>query len=103
MNLLKKINNNLLIPRLKFPTEMEFEPIQLCNALCFTCPYTFLQEDKNYRGKKMGRDNINILLNDFGNLLKKNSYKGKAFVNPFRYSDPLVNPDLDLVFENAIA
>ena len=28
MNLLKKINNNLLIPRLKFPTEMEFEPIQ---------------------------------------------------------------------------
>ena len=101
MNLLKKINNNLLIPRLKFPTEMEFEPIQLCNALCFTCPYTFLQEDKNYRGKKMGRDNINILLNDFGNLLKKNSYKGKSFVNPFRYSDPLVNPDLDLVFENA--
>ncbi len=99
MNLLRKINNKLPIPRLKFPIEIEFEPIQLCNALCFTCPYTFLQQDKNYRGKKMGRDNIDILLSDFGNLLKKNSYRGKAFVNPFRYSDPLVNPDLDLVFE----
>ena len=40
-----------------------------------------------------------MLLNDFGNLLKKNSYKGKSFVNPFRYSDPLVNPDLDLVLK----
>ena len=101
MKILNTINTKIPIPRLKFPTELEFEPIQLCNAMCFTCPYTFLQENRDYRGKKMGRDNINILLKNFGELLIKNSYKGKSFVNPFRYSDPLVNPDLDLVFENA--
>ena len=65
------MNRFSYIPRLRFPTEIEFEPIQLCNALCFTCPYTKLQEDKEYRGKRMGRDNISALLTDFGNLLKK--------------------------------
>ena len=88
-------------PRLKFPTELEFEPIQLCNALCFHCPYTFLQESKEYRGKKMSREYIKMLLEQFGDLLLKNKYKGNAFVNPFRYSDPLICKDLDLIFEIA--
>lgn len=101
MKILKKMNRFSYIPRLRFPTEIEFEPIQLCNALCFTCPYTKLQEDKEYRGKRMGRDNISALLTDFGNLLKKNNFKGRAFVNPYRYSDPLICKDLDLVFELA--
>lgn len=92
------INKNFLIPRLKFPTELEFEPVQLCNALCFTCPYTKLQKDASYRGKKMSREKIGLLLTDFGNLLKKNNYNGRSVVNPFRYSDPLVGKDLDLVF-----
>ena len=62
-------------PRLKFPTELEFEPIQLCNALCFSCPYTFLQESKEYRGKKMSREYIKMLLEQFGDLLLKNEYE----------------------------
>ncbi len=98
---MKNLNNYTYIPRLKFPTELEFEPIQLCNALCFTCPYTTLQEDKEYRGKKMSREKISLLLTDFGNLLKKNNYKGNAHVNPFRYSDPLICKDLDLIFSLA--
>ena len=84
-----------------FPTELEFEPIQLCNALCFVCPYTRLQNDKEYRGKKMSRDQIEYVLKDFGNLLKKYNYAGPTIVNPFRYSDPLVCRDLDIVFNNA--
>ena len=98
MSFVKILNNFTNIPRLKFPTELEFEPIQLCNALCFTCPYTLLQENSEYRGKKMSREKISLLLEDFGTLLKKNNYNGKAFVNPFRYSDPLVCKDLDLIF-----
>jgi hypothetical protein len=97
-NIRNSINKNFLIPRLKFPTELEFEPVQLCNALCFTCPYTTLQKDDSYRGKAMSREKIALLLTDFGNLLKKNNYKGRSVVNPFRYSDPLVGKDLDLVF-----
>lgn len=94
-------NSYLKIPRLAFPTELEFEPIQLCNALCFTCPYPRLQEDKEYRGKKMSREKIKILLNDFGDLISKNKYKGPTIINPFRYSDPLVCKDLDLILEIA--
>lgn len=98
MNFLSKYT---YLPRLKFPTELEFEPIQLCNALCFSCPYTSLQENPEYKGKKMSRDNITLLLTDFGNLLKKNNFKGNAHVNPFRYSDPLICKDLDLIFDLA--
>ncbi len=99
---IRKIANSVLkVPRLPFPTEMEFEPIQLCNAKCFVCPYTRLQEDKDYRGKKMSREQIDFVLSDFGNLLKKYNYTGPTLVNPFRYSDPLVCRDLDVTFENA--
>lgn len=91
----------LPIPRLSFPTELEFEPIQLCNAKCFTCPYSRLSESKEYLGKKMERDQIEDLLDQFGKLIKKNSYNGESHVNPFRYSDPLVCKDLDIVFNKA--
>lgn len=96
-----KFIEKIPIPRLKFPTELEFEPIQLCNAKCFTCPYTFLEKEPDYKNVRMSRENIEVLLSDFGNLLKKNKYYGTAFVNPFRFSDPLICPDLDLVFEQA--
>ena len=73
--IVRKITNNILkVPRLPFPTELEFEPIQLCNAKCFVCPYTRLQEDDNYRGKKMSREQIDFVLSDFGGLLKKYNY-----------------------------
>lgn len=49
----------------------------------------------------MSRDDITYLLKDFGSLLKKYGYNGNAFVNPFRYSDPLICKDLDLIFEIA--
>ena len=68
---MKNLVEKVKYPRFKFPTELEFEPIQLCNALCFTCPYTFLQESKEYRGKKMSREQIQNLLEQFGDLLIK--------------------------------
>ena len=49
----------------------------------------------------MSREYIKMLLEQFGDLLLKNKYKGNAFVNPFRYSDPLICKDLDLIFEIA--
>ncbi len=99
---IRKFANRLVkVPRLPFPTEMEFEPIQLCNAQCFVCPYTRLQKDKDYRGKRMSKDQIEFILKEFGTLLKKNNYDGPTIVNPFRYSDPLVCKDLDLVFSSA--
>lgn len=98
---MKMLLDKFKYPRLKFPTELEFEPIQLCNAMCFTCPYTSLQESKEYKGKKMSRDQIQYLLEQFGDLLIKNNFKGNSFVNPFRYSDPLICKDLDLIFSIA--
>lgn len=87
----------MILPRLKFPTELEFEPVTLCNARCFTCPYTELSKDKSYY-TKMDRDKIDLLINDFGSLARvKFKYQGKMILNPFRYSDPLVCKDLDLI------
>lgn len=100
-NIRNLINKSFKIPRLPFPTELEFEPIQLCNAKCFVCPYSRLQEDKDYRGKKMSPDKIEFLIKDFGSLIKKNNYSGPTIINPFRYSDPLVCKDLELIFNTA--
>lgn len=97
-NIRNFINKSFKIPRLPFPTELEFEPIQLCNAKCFVCPYTKLQENKDYRGKKMSPDKIEFLIKDFGSLIKKHNYKGPTHINPYRYSDPLVCRDLELIF-----
>ena len=84
------------------PTELSFEPIQLCNAACFMCPYTWLSKDKEYRGVRMTRDQIRILIEDYAALLKK--YDAKPWttaITPWRYSDPLVCPDLEYIFELA--
>ena len=46
------------------PIFIAFEPINLCNAKCYCCPYTTLSEDKTYHGKRMTREQIGQLLND---------------------------------------
>ena len=50
----------------------------------------------------MPHEKNKFLLNDFASLLKK--YKVKpwtAYIQPWRYSDPLVCPDLEMIFELA--
>jgi uncharacterized Fe-S cluster-containing radical SAM superfamily protein len=84
------------------PVELAFEPVNLCNAKCFCCPYTFLQEDKEYRGQKMSGPQIEELIGQFAAGLEKHKVpKMKATIQPWRYSDPLVCKDLELVFELA--
>ena len=75
-----------------------FEPINLCNAKCFCCPYTTLSEDKTYRGVKMTREQIGQLLDEYGSLIKKYNVKDySCSILPWRYSDPLVQPELEYV------
>ena len=83
--------------RLPFPTNLAFEPVQLCNAACFCCPYTWLKDDDSYRGKTMSRAQIESLLRDFSSCRVKYGYEGKLRINPFRYSDPLVCKDLEFI------
>ncbi|SVB51545.1 uncharacterized protein METZ01_LOCUS204399, partial [marine metagenome] len=91
-----------MYPLLPIPTELSFEPINLCNAKCYCCPYAWLGEDKEYRGKKMSTKQITLLMNSFADLLKKyNVPPWVAHVQPWRYSDPLVCPDLELILELA--
>lgn len=85
--------------RLSFPTNLAFEPVQLCNAACFCCPYTWLKEDEAYRGKTMSREQIDSLLRDFASCRMKYGYEGRLRINPFRYSDPLVCKDLNFILE----
>lgn len=94
-----KSNNYHYIP---IPLIIAFEPINLCNAKCYCCPYTRLSEDASYHGKRMTKENIGNLLNEYGALLKKYKVKPfKATIFPWRYSDPLVQPDLDYIMELA--
>tara|TARA_B100001113_G_scaffold123593_1_gene100860 strand:+ start:6253 stop:7248 length:996 start_codon:yes stop_codon:yes gene_type:complete len=91
-----------MYPLLPIPTELSFEPINLCNAKCYCCPYSWLGESKEYRGKKMSTEQIRSLMTDFANILTK--YKVRpwtAHVQPWRFSDPLVCPDLELILELA--
>lgn len=82
------------------PVELAFEPINLCNAKCFCCPYTYLEKDKEYRGKRMTAEQIEMLLSQYAAGVKKHGIPPmKATVQPWRYSDPLVCKDLELVFE----
>lgn len=84
------------------PIELAFEPINLCNAKCFCCPYSWLGEDKEYRSQKMSHEKIKMLLNDFGSVLKQYRVEPwTALIQPWRYSDPLVCPDLEMIFELA--
>ena len=87
--------------RLRFPTALAFEPVQSCNARCFCCPYTWLAQEGQYRGQVMSRSRIKELLNDFGGRPRNSGYQGLLTVHPFRFSDPLLCQDLDLVFELA--
>jgi len=87
--------------QLSFPTTLAFEPIQLCNAVCFCCPYTWLRNDTEYRGKKMSRKQISLLLDDFGSIRTRHKFDGFLGINPYRYSDPLIGKDLDLIFEKS--
>ena len=82
------------------PIELAFEPINLCNAKCFCCPYTYLEKDKEYRGKRMSDERIKSLLEDFADGIKKHNIDpSKTIIKPWRYSDPLVCPSLELIFE----
>ena len=84
------------------PLVIAYEPINLCNAKCYCCPYSWLGESKEYTSQKMSREQITQLMEDYGQLTQK--YKVKPFscvVHPWRFSDPLVCPDLDIVFELA--
>lgn len=95
MKLRDKTNKYRYIP---IPLIIAFEPINLCNAKCYCCPYTRLSEDKSYHGKRMTREQISQLLNEYGSLLKKYEVKPySATIFPWRYSDPLVQPDLEYI------
>ena len=87
--------------RLSFPTLMSFEPIQLCNAACFCCPYSWLKDDVDYKGKRMSRENISDLINQFGKPLLDNKVPYPSVLFPWRYSDPLVCPDLNFIFKES--
>ena len=82
------------------PTSIAFEPINLCNAKCYCCPYTTLSEDETYHGKAMTQEQIGTLLHDYGALIKKYQVKDyTCAVSPWRYSDPLVQPKLEYIME----
>ncbi len=82
------------------PTSIAFEPINLCNAKCFCCPYTTLSEDKTYHGKQMTQEQLGTLLHDYGSLIKKHRVKDyTCAISPWRYSDPLVQPNLEYIME----
>ena len=82
------------------PTSIAFEPINLCNAKCFCCPYTTLSEDKTYHGKQMTKEQLGTLLHDYGSLIKKHRVKDyTCAISPWRYSDPLVQPNLEYIME----
>ena len=90
------------ILRYKFPTEIEFEPLQVCNASCFSCPYDWLKEEPGYTKKRMSEKEIDILLNKFGeNLRVRYKYNGSGLITPFRYSDPLITPHIELILNIA--
>jgi hypothetical protein len=82
------------------PTSIAFEPINLCNAKCYCCPYTTLSEDKTYHGKLMTKEQLGMLLHDYGSLIKKYNVKDyTCAISPWRYSDPLVQPNLEYIME----
>lgn len=82
------------------PIELAFEPINLCNARCFCCPYTFLEKDKEYRGKRMSEEQVRTIIDQFADGIKEHGINpDHTVVKPWRYSDPLVNPHMELVFE----
>ena len=85
-----------------FPTLLQFEPIQLCNAQCFCCPYPQLATDKSYTQQRMSEAKMEALLDDFGGIRTRHNYEGKLRLHPFRYSDPsLLTDSLELILKKA--
>jgi hypothetical protein len=99
----KKVNHfaaqNFKLVRLNFPTDLEFEPIQLCNAKCFSCPYTTLSNEPEYTKQRMTRQQVESLLISFHENLMKYKYHGPTTINPYRFSDPLITPELDFILD----
>lgn len=90
------------IDRADFPVEMAFEPHQLCNAACFCCPYTWLSEEGDYTTQRMSRVQIRDLVDAFGdNARRSHGYDGRLTIYPYRFSDPLLCRDLDIVLQSA--
>jgi hypothetical protein len=59
-----------------------------------------LSEDETYHGKAMTQEQIGTLLHDYGALIKKYQVKDyTCAVSPWRYSDPLVQPNLEYIME----
>ena len=84
------------------PTSLMFEPINLCNAKCFSCPYTEYSMDKTFTSQKMSVEQTTQLMDDWASLLKKYNIKPwSVSVCPYRYSDPLVNPHLETILQLA--
>jgi len=84
------------------PICIAFEPINLCNAKCFCCPYTEFSDDKTFTSQKMSVEQITQLIEEWAGLLKKHNIKPwSVSVLPWRYSDPLLNPHLGTVLQLA--
>jgi hypothetical protein len=100
LNIFKKIIKNDTKHNL-FPTSMAFEPIQVCNANCYCCPYTWLSKNKEYTKQKMNNEQIINLIDIFGSIRKKFNYQGPLRISPYRYSDPLACKNLDLILKQS--
>ena len=84
------------------PLCLAIEPINLCNAQCFCCPYTEFAMDKTFTKEKMSKEQITQLIEDWASLLKKHNIRPwDAAILPWRYSDPLLNPNLETVLQLA--
>ena len=76
--------NTLTIPT---PIELAFEPINLCNARCFCCPYTFLEKDKEYRGKRMSAEQVKTIIEQFADGITEHGIDPKyTVVKPVSYT-----------------
>ena len=56
------------------PLCLAFEPINLCNAKCFCCPYTEFSEEKTFITQKMSKEQITQLIENWAQLLKKHVF-----------------------------
>ena len=88
--------------RRKHPIVLAIEPIQLCNAKCFCCPYPILAEDPNYTKQTMDQKNMSNLIDDFAGIRKRFNYKGRLRLNPFRFSDPSLIKNFDLILDKCL-
>ena len=59
------------------PLALAFEPINLCNARCFCCPYTEFADDKSFITQKMSKEQIKVLIEDWVSELDKYNIKHK--------------------------